>query len=103
MFGFLNRAKPLGRQDSGTLESDMLFYTAQQFQVSESNATVLDLTTGPRSEPFDGFLRGVSLKPFLTDPVPLVRLRAGGTQLQRRPAMRSDTPAPPAPIVRSVT
>lgn len=60
----------LGRQDGGTLETDLGLYSARQFQVSEANVVVVDMVTGPRMQPFDGALGGalgkVSLKPFLT-------------------------------------
>jgi tetratricopeptide (TPR) repeat protein len=56
----------LGRQDSGTLETDLGLYSARQFQVSEANVHVVDITTGPRVQPFASDLSGLSLKPFLT-------------------------------------
>ena len=37
----------LGRQDMGTLESVLEFYTTHQFQVSQANVLLLDFTTGP--------------------------------------------------------
>jgi hypothetical protein len=55
----------LGRQDSGTLETDLGLYSARQFQVHEANVHVVDLTTGPRMSPFEGDLSGLQLKPFL--------------------------------------
>ncbi|MBN9088296.1 MAG: tetratricopeptide repeat protein [Reyranella sp.] len=55
-----------GRQDSGTLETDLGVYASRQFQVSEANTLLLDLTTGPRSQPFEGAFRDVTLKPFVT-------------------------------------
>ena len=56
----------LGRQDGGTLESDLLLYSARQFQVSEANVHVIDLAVGPRMNPFEGPTSAFSLKPFLT-------------------------------------
>ena len=56
----------LGTQDSGTLETDLDIYSARQFQVSEANVLLLDLTTGPRTQPFEGAFRDVTLKPFVT-------------------------------------
>ena len=55
-----------GRQDNGTLETDLLAYGSRQFQVSEANTLLFDLTTGPRSQPFEGSFRDVTLKPFVT-------------------------------------
>jgi tetratricopeptide (TPR) repeat protein len=55
-----------GTQDNGTLETDLAFYTARQFQVTTANTLLFDLTTGPRSQPFEGALRDVTLKPFVT-------------------------------------
>jgi Tetratricopeptide repeat len=55
-----------GRQDNGTLETDLGIYASRQFQVSEANTLLFDLTTGPRSQPFEGAFRDVTLKPFIT-------------------------------------
>jgi len=55
-----------GRQDNGTLETDFLTYASRQFQVTEANTLLFDLTTGPRSQPFEGAFRDVTLKPFVT-------------------------------------
>jgi hypothetical protein len=55
-----------GRQDNGTLETDLGVYASRQFQVSEANTLLFDLTTGPRSQPFEGAFRDVTLKPFVT-------------------------------------
>jgi tetratricopeptide (TPR) repeat protein len=54
----------LGRQDNGALESDFSFYTARQFQVSEANVLLVDFVTGPKTEPFDGWLDDMTIKPF---------------------------------------
>lgn len=57
----------LDRQDSGALESELSFYTARQFQVSEANVTLVEFTTGPRSSPFDsGLLDEMTVRPMLT-------------------------------------
>jgi Tetratricopeptide repeat len=55
----------LGRQDSGTLESNVAFYASRQFQVSEANVMVLDLNTGPRMKPFGGWAEQISVRPFI--------------------------------------
>lgn len=56
----------LGRQDGGTLETDLGLYSARQFQVAEANVHLIDLAIGPRMNPFEGDLSIVSLKPFVT-------------------------------------
>lgn len=55
----------LGTQDSGTLETDLDIYSARQFQVTEANTLLFDMTIGPRTQPFEGAFREVTLKPFL--------------------------------------
>ncbi|MBS0522916.1 MAG: tetratricopeptide repeat protein [Proteobacteria bacterium] len=62
----LHHRYDFGRQDSGTLESDLTIYSSRQFQVSEANTLLFDLTTGPRSQPFEGAFKDVTLKPFVT-------------------------------------
>jgi hypothetical protein len=56
----------LGTQDNATLETDMSYYGSRQFQVSEANVQLAELTSGPRSRPFDGWADDVSIKPFVT-------------------------------------
>ncbi|MBI3197905.1 MAG: tetratricopeptide repeat protein [Rhodospirillales bacterium] len=57
----------LDRQDNGALESELSFYTARQFQVSEANVTLVEFTTGPRSSPFEsGMLDELTVRPMLT-------------------------------------
>ena len=48
------------------METDLGIYASRQFQVSEANTLLFDLTTGPRSQPFEGAFRDVTLKPFIT-------------------------------------
>ena len=62
----LHHRYDVGRQDNGTMETDLSVYSARQFQVSEANTLLFDLTTGPRSQPFEGALKDVTLKPFVT-------------------------------------
>ncbi|MDP2374555.1 tetratricopeptide repeat protein [Reyranella sp.] len=65
--GTLRHRYDLGRQDDGTLESDLAFYGSRQFQVSEANVYLFDFTTGPRTSPFeDGLLSDMTVKPFFT-------------------------------------
>jgi len=57
----------LGRQDNGTMESVLQFYSTRQFQVTQANVLLLDLATGPRTSPFaPGFFENVTVRPFLT-------------------------------------
>jgi hypothetical protein len=62
----LHHRYDFGHQDSGTLETDLNVYSSRQFQVSEANTLLFDLTTGPRSQPFEGTFKDVTLKPFVT-------------------------------------
>ena len=55
-----------GNQDKGALETQFTAYATRQFQVSAANVTLLDLTSGPRFQIFNGTFEDVSLKPFLT-------------------------------------
>ncbi len=62
----LHHRYDFGRQDSGTLETDLNVYSSRQFQVSEANTLLFDLTTGPRSQPFEGAFKDVTVRPFVT-------------------------------------
>lgn len=62
----LHHRYDLGRQDSGQMETDFAFYGTRQVQVSEANLLLFDLFTGPRMKPFDGWLKAMTVKPFLT-------------------------------------
>ena len=65
--GTLRHRYDLGRQDNAAMESELAFYTARQFQVTEANVLFLDFTTGPRSSPFDsGWLDDLTVRPMLT-------------------------------------
>src|SRR5262245_6474661 len=55
-----------GRQDRGTLETQFTAYANRQFQLSQANVTLLDLTTGPRFQVFAGIFEDFTLKPFVT-------------------------------------
>lgn len=55
----------LGRQDGGMLETDVALFGARQFQIVEANVAFIDIITGPRTLPFDGWAESVSLKPLL--------------------------------------
>ncbi|OFW98247.1 MAG: hypothetical protein A3D94_16830 [Alphaproteobacteria bacterium RIFCSPHIGHO2_12_FULL_66_14] len=65
--GTLRHRYDLGRQDNGAFETDLGFYGSRQFQISEANVYLLDLTTGPRMSPFEeGLLDDMTVKPFFT-------------------------------------
>ena len=55
-----------GNQDKGALETQFTAYANRQFQLSAANVTLLDLTSGPRFQIFNGTFEDVSLKPFVT-------------------------------------
>ena len=56
----------LGGQDKGVLETQLSGYFNRQFQVQAANVSLLDLTTGPRFQAFQGIFDDISVKPFLT-------------------------------------
>lgn len=56
----------LGTQDNAEMETDLSLYGSRQFQVTQANVVLTEVTTGPRSRPFDGWADAVSLKPFVT-------------------------------------
>lgn len=56
----------LGTQDNAILETDLSYYGSRQFQVTDANVMLAEVTTGPRSRPFDGWADDISLKPFAT-------------------------------------
>jgi tetratricopeptide (TPR) repeat protein len=56
----------LGRQDKSAIETYLTAYSNRQFQLSAANVSLLDLTTGPRFQVFQGIFEDISLKPFLT-------------------------------------
>lgn len=55
-----------GHQDKSALETQFSAYANRQFQLSAANVSLLDLTTGPRFQIFNGVWEDVSLRPFLT-------------------------------------
>ena len=56
----------LGRQDGGAFETDLTLYKARQFAVNEAHIFYADLFLGPKTEPFDGWLDDMAIKPFFT-------------------------------------
>ncbi len=55
-----------GNQDKAALETQFTAYANRQFQVSAANVSLLDLTSGPRFQVFNGIFEDVTLKPFVT-------------------------------------
>src|SRR5476649_1305502 len=56
----------LGRQDKSQIETTFTSYANRQFQNAVANVTLLDLTSGPRFQIFNGTFEDVSLKPFFS-------------------------------------
>ena len=55
-----------GHQDKSALETQFAAYANRQFQLSAANVSLLDLTTGPRFQVFNGLYEDISLRPFVT-------------------------------------
>ena len=60
----LRHTYDLGTQDKAALETIFTGYVNRQFQQSAANVSLLDLTSGPRFQVFNGIFEDVSLKPF---------------------------------------
>jgi len=54
----------LGLQDKAAIESQFTAYANRQFQITAANVSLLDLTSGPRFQVFNGIFEDFSLKPF---------------------------------------
>lgn len=54
-----------GLQDSSALESQVTLYANRQFSLQQANVSLVDFTTGPRFQPFQGIFEDVILKPFV--------------------------------------
>ena len=64
--GSVRHIYEFGSQDKGQLETQLTAYANRQFQVQVANVSILDLTSGPRFQAFQGIFEDVSVKPFLT-------------------------------------
>jgi hypothetical protein len=53
-----------GRQDKSALETQFTAYANRQFQLSAANVSLLDLTSGPRFQAFNGTFEDFTVKPF---------------------------------------
>jgi Tetratricopeptide repeat len=56
----------LGRQDKSAIETQFSAYVNRQFTANVANVTLLDLTSGPRFQIFNGTFEDVSVKPFFS-------------------------------------
>ncbi len=64
--GAVRHIYELGGQDKGQLETQITAYANRQFQVQAANVSIIDLTSGPRFQAFQGTFQDISVKPFLT-------------------------------------
>ncbi|MGQ3301430.1 tetratricopeptide repeat protein [Reyranella sp.] len=64
--GFVRHTYDLGQNNRGQLETQLSGYLNRQFQIQAANVSILDLTSGPRFQAFQGIFQDVSLKPFGT-------------------------------------
>ena len=62
--GYVRHIYDLGGQDKGALETQFSGYANRQFQVSAANVSILDLTSGPRFQAFQGIFEDVTIKPL---------------------------------------
>lgn len=60
----LRHVYDLGTQDRAAIETNFVAYANRQFQLSAANVSLLDLTTGPRFQAFNGIFEDVTIKPF---------------------------------------
>ncbi len=70
-WGFVGSAQfrhsyDLGLQDKSALESQLTTYANRQFSLQAANVSLIDFTTGPRFQAFQGIFEEVMLKPFLS-------------------------------------
>ena len=70
-WGFVSSAQfrhsyDLGLQDKSAIESQLTTYANRQFNLSAANVSLVDFTTGPRFQAFQGIFEEVFLKPFLS-------------------------------------
>ena len=62
--GYVRHIYDLGGQDKGALETQFTGYANRQFQLSQANVSILDLTSGPRFQAFQGIFEDVTIKPL---------------------------------------
>ena len=56
----------LQTQDRAQIETQLTAYVNRQFHLSAANVSIVDLTSGPRFQVFQGIFEDVTLKPFAT-------------------------------------
>jgi hypothetical protein len=64
--GYVRHIYDLGGQDKGALETQLTGYANRQFQLSQANVSILDLTSGPRFQAFQGIFEDVTIKPLMS-------------------------------------
>ncbi len=64
--GFVRHSYDLGQNNRASLETQLSGYLNRQFQIQAANVSILDLTSGPRFQAFQGIFEDVTLKPFGT-------------------------------------
>jgi tetratricopeptide (TPR) repeat protein len=62
--GYVRHLYDFGNQDKGTLETQFTGYANRQFQQSQANVSILDLTSGPRFQAFQGIFEDITIKPL---------------------------------------
>ena len=70
-WGFVGSAQfrhsyDLGLQDKSAIESTLTTYANRQLTLSAANVSLIDFTTGPRFQAFQGIFEEVIIKPFLS-------------------------------------
>ena len=60
--GAVRHIYELGGQDKGQLETQITAYANRQFQVQAANVSIIDLTSGPRFQAFQGIFQDISVK-----------------------------------------
>jgi len=61
----VNHSYDFGRQDKAALETQFTGYANRQFQLTTTDVSLLDLTTGPRFQILSETFQDVSLRPFI--------------------------------------
>jgi tetratricopeptide (TPR) repeat protein len=54
-----------GLQDNSALESQLTLYANRQFSLQQANVSLIDFTTGPRFQAFQGIFEDMIVKPFV--------------------------------------
>ena len=62
--GYVRHIYDLETQDKAALETQLTGYVNRQFQLSQANVSILDLSSGPRFQAFQGIFEDVTIKPL---------------------------------------